>query len=120
MEAAPRNAILMNVAALVWLVACVAGIALSLKSVAVLRSPSAWTIAGWVFTALYCAIAAYDVARSRPAPAHVDYVTLALLTICFIVAGRRDEPQAEPWWWPRGAGPTGAQRRAAAAASEER
>jgi hypothetical protein len=110
----------MNLVAVVWLAACVAGIALSLKSVAVLRSPSAWTIAGWVFTALYCAIAAYDVARNRHAPAHVDYVILAFLTICFIVAGRRDEPQAEPWWWPRGAGPTGAQRRAGAAVPKER
>jgi hypothetical protein len=110
----------MNVGTLFWLVVCALGIILSLRSIGVLRAPSAWTIAGWAFTALYCAIAGYDAVRAAHAPAHADYAMLVLLTACFIVAGRRDEPQAEPWWWPRAAGPTGAQRRAAAAARENR
>ena len=46
------------------------------------------------------------------APAHADYVALAALTAAFVAAGLRDEPQAEPWWWPAGAGPTGRERRA--------
>jgi hypothetical protein len=34
------------------------------------------------------------------APFHADYACVALLTIAFIVAGIRKEPQAIPWWWP--------------------
>jgi hypothetical protein len=45
----------MNVGTLFWLVVCALGIILSLRSIGVLRAPSAWTIAGWAFTALYCA-----------------------------------------------------------------
>jgi hypothetical protein len=81
----------------VWFAACLLGAALSLKSIAVLRTRSAWTIAGWAATAVYFA---------------VDYIVLGLLTICFVVAGVRDEPQAEPWWCPTHAGLTGAERRA--------
>jgi hypothetical protein len=102
----------MNPGLAVWLATCALGFALSLKSVSVLGSRSRWTAAGWLLTAFYFAIAAYDAARAAHAPGHLDYVALALLTICFIVAGRRDEPQAEPWYWPRAAGRTGAERRA--------
>jgi hypothetical protein len=97
----------------VWFAACLLGAALSLKSIAVLRKRSPWTIAGWAATAVYFAIEAVDVVRATHAPAHADYIVLGLLTICFVVAGIRDEPQAEPWWWPTHAGLTGAERRAA-------
>ncbi len=79
-----------------------------------LGSRSRWTAGGWVITAVYFAVAAYDAVRAQHAPAHLDYVALALLTICFVIAGRRDEPQAEPWYWPRFVGQTGAERRAKA------
>jgi hypothetical protein len=85
-----------------WLfeLVCIAGIILSLKSVAVLGRRSPYTIAGWVFTAAYFALAGYDAWHRATAPLHVDYVLVAALTIVFVVAGRRNEPQAEPWWWP--------------------
>ncbi len=102
----------MNLWLVLWSVVCLAGLALSVRSAAVLRSPSAWTIAGWCFTALYFGIAGGDALRAAPAPAHVDYVALALLVAAFVIAGLRDEPQAEPWWWPGHAGLTGAERRA--------
>jgi hypothetical protein len=102
----------MNALAILWIAICLLGLAVSLKSAAVLRRRSLWTLAGWLATAAYFAIAGVDAARGSRAVAHLDYVTLGLLTLCFVVAGIRDEPQAEPWWWPRGTGPTGAERRA--------
>ena len=94
-----------------WSVVCLGGVALSVRSVAVLRSRSPWTIAGWCFTALYFAVAGIDALRAKPAAAHLDYVALALLALTFVIAGLRDEPQAEPWWWPTVAGLTGRERR---------
>jgi hypothetical protein len=96
-----------------WLAACLLGAILSLKSISVLRRRSAWTIAGWAATVVYVAIEAIAVVRATHAPAHADYIALGALTICFVVAGIRDEPQAEPGWWPTHAGLTGAERRAA-------
>ena len=95
-----------------WLVACIGGLALSLKSAAVLGVRSRATALGWVLTAAYFAIAAVDVLRATRPPLHLDYVLLAALTAAFIVAGVRDEPQAEPWWWPSASGLTGKERRA--------
>ncbi len=97
----------------VWFAACLLGAVLSLKSIAVLRMRSVWTLAGWAATAVYFAIEAVAVARATHPPIHADYIALGLLTLCFVVAGIRDEPQAEPWWWPTHAGLTGAERRAA-------
>ncbi|MBD5634839.1 MAG: hypothetical protein IAI49_10205, partial [Candidatus Eremiobacteraeota bacterium] len=51
--------------------------------------------------------------------AHADSATVVLIVAFFIVAGSRDEPQAEPWWWPRAPGLTGAERRNAARANSE-
>jgi len=95
-----------------WLTACALGITLSLRSVAVLRARSRWTMLGWLATAAYFVIAAIDAARASPAPLHLDYIALGALAAAFVVAGIRDEPQAEPWWWPRHAGATGSERRA--------
>jgi hypothetical protein len=36
---------------------------------------------------------------------------LLVLTVAFVVAGVRDERQAEPWWWPTHTGPTRAEKR---------
>jgi hypothetical protein len=103
----------MNAPLAVWLAVCAAGLVLSLKSAAVLRRRSPWTIAGWLATAAYFVIAAAAAATATHPPAHADYIALAALTLCFIVAGLRDEPQAEPWYWPTAPGPTGAERKAA-------
>jgi len=78
----------------------------------VLGSGSRATQVGWIATAAYFAIAADDAARRTHAPFFADDIALGVLTIAFIVAGRRDEPQAEPWYRPTHAGLTGAQRRA--------
>ena len=48
----------------VWFAACLLGAALSLKSIAVLRTRSVGTIAGWAATAVYFAIEAVDVVRA--------------------------------------------------------
>jgi hypothetical protein len=96
----------------VWLAVCVAGIVLSLRSVSVLRARSAYSIAGWLLTAAYFVLAGYDAARSQHAPWHADYVVLGALAVAFAAAGFRDEPQAEPWYWPVRAGQTGRERRA--------
>ncbi len=102
----------MSIFTVFQLAACVAGIALSLKSAAVLDARSRATALGWLLTAAYFGVAASDAARAASAPYHIDYALIAALTVAFGIAGARDEPQAEPWWWPRQAGLTGAERRA--------
>lgn len=97
--------------AIVLPVVCALGLALSLKSASVLRGRSRWTIFGWLATSAYLASAGVAAARSTHPPFYLDDVALVALTIGFVVAGIRDEPQAEPWWWPTHAGPTGAERR---------
>lgn len=96
-----------------WLVLCVAGAVLSLKSIAVLDGRSRWTAAGWWFTLLYFAVAGYSAAAHAYLPLRPEYWALAALTIAFIVAGVKDEPQSEPWYWPVRAGSTRAERRRA-------
>jgi hypothetical protein len=103
----------MNAPIAVWLVVCIAGLVLSLKSAAVLRGRSRWTIAGWLATAAYFVLSAVAATAAKHPAAHADYVALAVLTLCFVIAGTRDEPQAEPWYWPTAPGPTGAERKAA-------
>jgi len=107
-----------TIIAALWLALCVAGIALSVRSALVLGSASRATQVGWIATAAYFIIAAIDAVRRMHAPFFADDVAIGVLTITFIVAGRRDEPQAEPWYLPTHAGPTGAQRRAMRERSE--
>jgi hypothetical protein len=102
----------MHLLLILWLALCAFGAALSMRSVAKLGAASPLTRLGWFFTLAYCAIAAVDAARSLAAPAHVDDVALVLMALAFVVAGIRDEPQAEPWYWPERAGLTGRERRA--------
>jgi hypothetical protein len=87
--------------------------ALSARSIAVLGGRAPWTSAGWLGTLVYCIVAAveYSGAPMRPVWAAISYACLVALTAAFIVAGVRDEAQAEPWWWPRTLGPTRRQRR---------
>jgi hypothetical protein len=96
-----------------YLVFDVALAALSLRSVAVLGARAPYTSAGWAGTVGYCIAAVVEFSNDRlhqPA-AIVAYVFIVLLTIAFVIAGIRDEPQAEPWWWPSHVGPTRAERR---------
>jgi hypothetical protein len=86
---------------------------LSVKTLVVLRGPAApWTFAGWVFTIGYDCAASYEIVAATHLPAHVPYWFLIALIVAFVVAGIRDEPQAEPWWWPSGLGATRAGKRA--------
>lgn len=101
----------MNPMLVAWSVLCVAGLLLSLRSVAVLRSGSPWTSVGWLLTAAYFALELGAVIRRAATPFHLDYGLLAALTLAFVAAGVRDERQAEPWWWPSQAGLTGRERR---------
>ena len=87
--------------------------ALSLRSIAVLRTRAPWTSAGWAGTLAYCVAAVVEFSNEalhRPA-ALIAYAFLFALTVAFVIAGVRDEPQAEPWWWPTRAGLTRAERR---------
>ncbi len=88
--------------------------ALSVRSVAVLRTAAPWTSAGWAGTLGYCIAAAVEFSREgeQRIAAYVAYFFLLVLTVAFVVAGVRDERQAEPWWWPTHAGPTRAEKRA--------
>jgi hypothetical protein len=87
--------------------------ALSVRSIVALRGVAPWTSTGWAGTLGYCFAAGVeygDDALHRPA-ALVAYAFLLLLAIAFVIAGIRDERQAEPWWWPTRPGPTRAERR---------
>jgi hypothetical protein len=55
----------------------------------------------------------YSGAGAPQPSAYAGYACIALLTIAFVVAGVRDEPQAEPWWWPRRVGSTRAEKQRA-------
>ena len=90
---------------------CVLGIALSLKSMVVLGRHAGWTAAGWGLTAIYLAAVIVQVRTGHRLPGHSEYILLAALTVAFVIAGVRDEPQAEPWWWPTQRGSTRAQKR---------
>jgi len=102
----------MPISSILWLVVCASALALSLASVRVLGPRSRATQSGWIATAAYAAVAGIDLLRAQSAPLHVDYALLGALAVAFVVAGFRDEPQAEPWWRPTHAGLTGAERRA--------
>jgi hypothetical protein len=85
---------------------------LSVRSIVVLRARAPWTSAGWAGTLGYCIAAVVEFSNEethRPA-ALIAYAFLLALAIAFVVAGVRDEPQAEPWWWPTHVGPTRAER----------
>ncbi len=92
---------------------CVLGAALSVKSVSVLGRSAPWTSAGWWLTLLYFFAVAAKATFAPGVPAYAEYVVLVALTIAFVIAGIRDERQAEPWWWPDHRGITRAEKRLA-------
>ncbi len=96
-------------ATLAWLAVCLAGIALSMQSIRFTASRAPWTAAGWLATIGYFVAAAFKAAAIAP-PLHLEYWFIGALCVLFAVAGVRDEPQAEPWWWPTHTGTTRAQR----------
>jgi hypothetical protein len=90
-------------------------IVLATRSMLILGRSALWTSLGWAFTIAYGAAAALEFSspdRSfHHAAGFVATGALLLMTVSFIVAGFRDEPQAEPWAWPTRVGQTRAQRR---------
>jgi hypothetical protein len=91
---------------------CLFGIAVCAKTIAVLGRYAPWTSSAWFLTALYFIAVLGKVMHERQLAGWVGYAPLVGLTIAFLVAGIRDEPQAEPWWWPKRRGQTRAQRSA--------
>ena len=75
---------------------------LAVRSALLLRRRAPWTSAGWIGTCGYCIAAAieFSSAALQHAASIVAYVLLVVLAVTFAIAGVRDEPQAEPWWWP--------------------
>jgi hypothetical protein len=84
---------------------------LSLRTLAVLGGAAPWTSLGWLATIGYDTAATYELLAHVHLPAHLPYLLLGALLAAFVVAGVRDEPQGEPWWWPRVRGGTRAERR---------
>jgi hypothetical protein len=93
---------------------CLLGIAVSAKTIAVLGTRAPWTASAWLLTAFYFVAVLVKVTRVPHLAGAIEYTILAALTVAFLVAGVRDEPQAEPWWWPKRLGLTRAQQRAPA------
>jgi hypothetical protein len=88
------------------------GIALSVKSIIALGRAAPWTSAGWYLTIVYF-VAVVVKATAQPAlPRSAEYAVLVALAAAFVIAGVRDERQAEPWWWPTRLGSTRAEKRA--------
>ena len=83
---------------------------LSVRTLAVLRAAAPWTSAGWAFTIAYDCAAGAEIIAHIHLPLHLPYLCLGALALCFVVAGFRDEPQADPWWWPSRLALTRAQR----------
>jgi len=97
---------------LVDLAVCV----LAVRSIALVRGRAPWAAAGWACAFGYGAAAAIEftlppVHRGAGQVAHAALIAVAA---AFIVSAIRDEPQGEPWFWPRGLGRTRAERRAEA------
>jgi hypothetical protein len=88
---------------------------LSLRTIVVLKWDARWTTAGWAYTILYDCTASYEILSHRHLPLHGPYIALVALIVAFVIAGVRDEPQGDPWWWPSRLGLTRAQQRIAKA-----
>lgn len=76
---------------------------LAARSIRLLRTSSPWASVGWAFAFVYGTVSAVEF--SLP-PLHqlagrVAYGVLVLAAVAFIVSGSRNEPQGDPWWWPR-------------------
>jgi uncharacterized membrane protein HdeD (DUF308 family) len=89
---------------------CLLGIALSVKSIATLGRVAPWTSAGWWLTVVYFFVVIGRTTISPAVPVSAEYIVLVGLAVVFVVAGVRDERQAEPWWWPNHRGSTRAEK----------
>ena len=89
-------------------------VVLSIRSVMVLGRRAPFTSAGWLGALGYGAVAGY--AYTGPGMSrglmYIADAFFVILMVAFIIAAVRDEPQAEPWWWPARIGMTRAQKRA--------
>ncbi len=85
---------------------------LSIRSAFVVRRVAAWTAIAWWSTLAYCIAAIVPLLGGPRLPYHGEYVALVGLTVAFVIAGIKDEPQAEPWYLPTAPGPTRAEKRA--------
>jgi predicted histidine transporter YuiF (NhaC family) len=90
---------------------CLLGIALSVKSTVVLGRAAPWTSAGWLLTVVYFIEVIVKTTLAPAFPTALEYAVLAALAVAFVVAGVRDERQAEPWYWPNRQGTTRAEKR---------
>jgi uncharacterized membrane protein YhaH (DUF805 family) len=99
-----------TVGGLVYAVLALALAALSVRSALVVRRVAPWTAAGWWLTVAYCVVVIVPLVGGPRLPFHGEYAFLIALAIAFVVAGVRDEPQAEPWYLPRAPGPRRADR----------
>lgn len=88
--------------------------ALAIRSVWVIRGRSPLTALGWTFAVGYglAKAAQYALPGLGPGAGRVAYGCLLLMAVAFVVAGIRDERQAEPLLWPLRLGQTRAERRA--------
>ena len=75
-----------------------------------LRGAAPWMSIGWTGAGIYFAVLFVrnlNGAMIGPIP---EYALVLFVAVVWIVAVVRDEPPAEPWWWPRKRGPTRAER----------
>jgi hypothetical protein len=91
---------------------CLLGIALSVKSTVVLGRTAPWTSAGWLLTVVYFLEVIVKTTLAPALPTAAEYAVLLALAVAFVIAGVRDERQAEPWYWPDHQGATRAEKRA--------
>ena len=88
------------------------GFLLSLRSIFILRTVSPWMTAGWAVAAIYfVTLFVHNLNGRVTFGALPEYALVLIVAVVWIVAVVRDEPQAEPWWWPRHRAQTRAEKR---------
>jgi len=104
----------MTIASLLLALVLVALGVLSAQSLRYTWKASPWSSVGWAATVVYCLndlVRVFDPAAGFfTLIPHLDYAMLIVLTIAFVVAGVRDEAQAEPWYRPTHRGQTRSER----------
>jgi hypothetical protein len=86
------------------------GVLLSLQSIYILRGAAPWMSVGWAGAAVYFVVLFVRNLNGATIGPVFEYALILFVAIVWIVGVVRDEPQAEPWWWPRKRGPTRAER----------
>jgi hypothetical protein len=88
------------------------GLILSVRSIFILQRGSPWMSAGWAVAAVYfITLFLHNLKGSATLGAPGEYALVLAVAVVWIVAVVRDEPQAEPWWWPRYRAQTRAEKR---------